>query len=160
MITIRQWASAGAVVALMAAGGCQTRTALDANGGPAAPGAEAPRGFAQFPDIPIPAGATMDLERSLVLGAHDAWVGRLAMHVGGGPGALYDFYAREMTGFGWREITSVRSEISVLTYGRGERVATVQIRGDTLRGARVDVTISPRRRQPAPRAELAVDALR
>ena len=82
------------------------------------------------------------------------------MHVGGGPGALYDFYSREMARFGWREITSVRSETSVLTYGRGERVATVQIKGETLRGARVDVTVSPRGHTPAPRADMAVESLR
>ena len=160
MNNIRRWASAGAILALVAAGGCQSRTALDANGEPATAGAEGERGFSQFPDIPIPSGATMDLDRSLVLGARDAWIGRLAMHVGGAPGALYDFYSREMARFGWREITSVRSETSVLTYARGERVATVQIRSQALRGVQVDVTVSPRGRQQAPRADLAVETLR
>ncbi len=160
MSNIRRWTSVGAVVALLATGACQERAALVSNGGPVSTGAEAERGFVQFPDIPIPSGATMDLERSLVLGARDAWIGRLAMHVGGGPGALYDFYSREMGRHGWREITSVRSEVSVLTYGRGERVATVQIRGVTLRGTRVDVTVSLRGHRPAPSADLAVERLR
>ena len=160
MSNIRRWASAGAVLALVAARGSQSRTALHANGEPATAGAERERGFAQFPDIPIPSAATMDLDRSLVQGARDAWVGRLAMHVGGGPGALYDFYSREMVRFGWREITSVRSETSVLTYDRGDRVALVQIWRNALRGARVDVTISPRGRQRAPRADLSVAPLR
>ena len=160
MSNIRRWTSVGAVVAVLAAAGCQGSPALDANGDPAAAGAMNEHGFTRFPDIPIPSGATMDLDRSLVLGARDAWIGRLAMHVGARPSALFDFYSREMGRFGWREITSVRSETSVLTYSRGERVATVRIRGVTLRGAQVDVTISPRGRPPAPNADVAVETLR
>ncbi len=160
MSNIRRWTSVGAVVAVLAVAGCQGSPALDANGDPAAAGAMDERGFTRFPDIPIPSGATMDLDRSLVLGARDEWIGRLAMHVGGRPGALFDFYSREMARFGWREITSVRSETSVLTYSRGERVATIQIRSVTLRGAQVDVTISPRGRPPAPRTNVAIETLR
>ena len=109
-------------------------------------------GFDQFPDIPIPAGAAMDLERSLVLGSADEWTGRLAMTVRDSTDALYDFYHREMQKFGWQEVTTVRSEISVLTFSRGDRVATVQIRSTTLSGALIDLTVSPRRHPVAPRS--------
>ena len=85
-------------------------------------------GFAQFPDIAVPAGATMDVERSLVLGARDAWIGRLSMNTGQSPAVSYDFFLREMPKYRWEEITTVRSETSVLTFSRDSRVATIQIR--------------------------------
>ncbi|CAN0548828.1 unnamed protein product, partial [Laminaria digitata] len=106
-------------------------------------------GFAQFPDIAVPAGAKMDVERSLVLGARDDWIGRLSMSAGGSSSEAYDFFLREMPKFGWQEITTVRSEISVLTYSRRERVATIQIRRNTLGGSAIDITVSPRCRPPA-----------
>jgi hypothetical protein len=106
-------------------------------------------GFAQFPDIAVPAGAKMDVERSLVLGARDDWIGRLAMSATGSTSEAYDFFLREMPKFGWQEITTVRSEISVLTYSRQDRVATIQIRNKTLGGSAIDITVSPRGRLPA-----------
>ncbi len=160
MSNIGRWAATGAILALLTITACQNRATLDASAEPDGTGATGERSLVQFPDIPIPSGATMDLDRSLVLGARDAWIGRLAMHVGDGQGKLYDFYSREMARFGWREITSVRSDVSVLTYSRGDRVATVQIRNRTLRGTFVDVTISPRRQGTPPRANVAVESLR
>jgi len=100
----------------------------------------------------------MDVERSLVLGARDNWIGRLAMSATGSTSESYDFFLREMPKFGWQEITSVRSEVSVLTYTRGDRVATVQIRKKTLGGSAVDITVSPRGRLTAPTASSSMPA--
>ena len=57
---------------------------------------------------------------------------------------MFDFYKKNASGFGWEEITSVRSKVSVLTYTRGERVMTVQIADRWLWGSEVELTVSPR----------------
>lgn len=108
--------------------------------------------FAQFSDVPVPAGAEMDIQRSLVLGDRDAWIGRLVIAVGLNPGRAYDFYFGEMPRFGWQPVTSVRAETSVLTYTRGGRVATIQIEGRTIAGATVSLTVSPKGAAPQPYA--------
>ena len=100
--------------------------------------------FSLFPDIIVPAGATMDVDRSLVLGGRDEWIGRLSMDVRGEPSQVYDFFISKMPVKRWQEITTVRSEISVLTYSRDERIATIQIKRKTLGGCKVDVTVSPK----------------
>jgi hypothetical protein len=111
----------------------------------------APPSLAQFTDIPIPAGATMNMERSLILGPHDTWIGRLVYTTSLGPQQVFAFFGREMPGFGWREITQVRARISILTFVRGDRAATIQIDSTTLGGAAVDFTVSPARAEsPAP----------
>jgi hypothetical protein len=107
-------------------------------------------GFAQFPDIAVPVGAKMDVERSLVLGARDNWIGRLSMDSGQNSSASYDFFLREMPKYQWQEITTVRSETSVLAYSRDNRIATIQITKKTLGGSKIDITVSPRGRPPAP----------
>ncbi len=99
--------------------------------------------FAQFKDIPIPGGAEMDMERSIILGSQDTWTGRVYLQVNISATKLFEFYKLEMPGFGWKEVTSVRAAISVLTYIRDSRVATIQILADKIQGAVVTVTISP-----------------
>ncbi len=106
------------------------------DGSPSAPS------FSQFSDIPIPAKASMDVDQSLLLGHGEGWVGRLVYTTGGNTGAIYDLYKSDMPGFGWQEITSVRASISVQTWQRADRVATVQIR-DTTFGTETIVTVAP-----------------
>lgn len=104
--------------------------------------------LAQFTDIPIPAGATMDVPRSLLLGPRDFWIGRLVFRASPRTQDTFEFYAREMPAFGWQEITRVRAETSVLTYTRDGRAATIQISTTTWGGSEVSLTVSPQA-QPA-----------
>lgn len=99
--------------------------------------------FGQFSDIPVPSGASMDLDRTLILGGGDSWMGRLSYSTRQSVGEMFDFHKAEMNRFGWQELASLRSATSVLTYQRGERVATIQIRSGTLLGAVVDFTVAP-----------------
>ncbi len=55
--------------------------------------------FTQFNDIPIPAGADLDLDQSLVLGTEEGWIGRLSLDVTYGMTDMYSFYEREMPKF-------------------------------------------------------------
>ena len=123
---------------------CENTAPLSASSRPNAEGAIAGPSFAQFSDVPVPAGAKMDLERSLVLGERDAWIGRLVMTVSANASRTYDFYFAEMPRFSWSPITTVRAGTSVLTYSRGNRVATIQISGRTLGGSDISMTISPK----------------
>lgn len=112
-------------------------------------------GFGRFTDIPVPKGADMDADHSLVLGAREAWVGRLVMRVSDDVATMYDFYARQMPGFGWRPITSVRGEVSTLTFARAERVAMVQVSSRTIWGSEIRLTMSPQHDEMAPSAAQA-----
>jgi hypothetical protein len=99
--------------------------------------------FNQFADIPIPTGAKMDLDRTLLLGSGEGWIGRLVTKNSNNINEIFSFYKSELPKFGWQEVSSVRSALSVLTYQRGSRVATVQIQGTTFGGSSVDFTVSP-----------------
>jgi len=95
-------------------------------------------------DIPIPKGATMDTERSLILSSRDRWTGRVVMKVGLSVAKAFAFYQQKMPGFRWAPVMSVQSDISVLAFTREDRAATVQIQPRTLSGSLVTVTIAPR----------------
>ena len=100
--------------------------------------------FTDSQDIPIPAGAQVITERSLILGVRDAWIGRLVLKSKLNVVAAFHFFKQRTTEFGWQEITSVRSAVSILSYTKGERVLTVQIQSHSWGGAEVSLTVSPR----------------
>lgn len=132
---------AGAVILL---GACTGSVDLPPTDTGAVPGQAPEPSFAQFSDIPVPPGVSMDIERSLVFGGRDEWIGRLVLTTSRDTGEIFDFYKQNAPQLGWQEITLVRSGTSVLTYTRGERVMTVQITNRTLRGSEINLTVSPR----------------
>jgi len=99
--------------------------------------------FSQFPDIPIPAGTHMNVEKTLVFGS-EPWFGQLALITTSNPGLTFDFYRGNLGQHHWQEITSVRAPISVLTYTQGNRILAISIRGNTFGGSEVTLTVSPR----------------
>jgi hypothetical protein len=105
-------------------------------------GAPVSASFSQFSDIPIPDKASMDVDKSLLFGRSDGWLGRLVYTTHNSPGENYDLYKTDMPAFGWQEITSVRGSTSVQTWQRGDRIATVQI-SETLLGEETIVTVAP-----------------
>ena len=103
--------------------------------------------FAQFQDIPIPDGAKMNIERTLILGENEAWIGRLVIDSTASTSSLFDFFKYRTSQFGWQEITSVRAETSVLSYSRDNRIMTIQIQSHALHaivGTQIHITMSPK----------------
>ena len=136
-------------VSSMVLGACAQGSALSSNSsspetGPNGKMATPEKSFNRFPDIPIPTGATMDTKRTLVFGSNESWYGQLALNAKHDGDSIFDFYKQELPGFGWEEITSVRADVSSLTYMRAERVATIQIAKKTISGSVITITVSPR----------------
>lgn len=145
---------AGGVVAAVLVGGmamgCTPAATVQTNGnssGAASGGTTQgvpEQSFSRFPDLPVPAGAKINLDKTVVFGSGEEWFGRITLTVGFNSDQMFDFFKQELPGFNWQEITSVRSATSVLTYQRRERIATIQISGRTLTGSDVMVTVSPK----------------
>ncbi|MGE4279173.1 MAG: hypothetical protein AB7G62_06260 [Magnetospirillum sp.] len=100
--------------------------------------------FGLLTDIPIPSGATMDNERSLILGDRDRWTGQVVMKLWKSAPESTAFYQQQMPAFGWEPIMAATSGVSVMTYIRGDRAATVQIETGSMWGSTVRVTVAPR----------------
>ena len=111
---------------------------------------ETDQSFALLTDIPIPPGADLDVEKSIVLGDLDRWTGRIILDVGQSASKAFGLYQREMPNFGWQPVMSVQAGVSVLTFTRGERAATIQIENNTIRGSTVSITVAPRQTTPIP----------
>ena len=83
--------------------------------------------FAKFKDIPIPDGAIMDMENTIIFGSDEEWFGRLAINPRLSHAETFDFFRYEMPNLNWTEITNVRSTSSVLSYEKDQRILTIQI---------------------------------
>ena len=122
-------------------------------------GTETQAAFTRFPDMPLPTKGDFDMERTMIFGGGDSWFGRLVINTSFGANEMFDFYQEHLPGYGWQEVTSLRSATSGLPYPRQDRVATIQIQERTIRGSEVTLTVSPRGLPKAsPRAGSAVPA--
>lgn len=133
-------------ILLMAAalvGACEQTAGIAPTTGPMFSDVGNAASLPQFNDMLIPAGAKIYVERTLILG-ENPWYGQLALGVTGDLPALFEQYRRDMQSLGWQEITSIRAAVSVITFMREDRVATVQIQAARLRGSEVTITVSPR----------------
>ena len=97
-----------------------------------------------YADIPIAANDELAVDQSLLLNTGEQWIGRAVLKSKMDTVQAFEYYLNNMPNHGWINITSVQSAISVLTYEKGSRVATIQIEKGTLRGSKISVTVSPR----------------
>jgi len=137
------WYISLAMTALLVVSGCTQTAQLQGGGISNSASTGTSPNTSIFPDIPIPEGANMIVDRTLVVGTQD-WFGQLALNANQGPIAIFDFYRNRLPQFGWNEITSVRAPTSVLTYDREDRILQMQISSTTLRGSEILITVSPR----------------
>ena len=100
-----------------------------------------PPSFAHFKEFPIPEQATMDLKRTLLFGSEPI-IGRLVFYAPYSQKSVFDFYMLEMAKFGWQEITMIRSQNSVLTFEKENRIATIQLSSTAVNGTDVVLDIS------------------
>ncbi len=103
--------------------------------------------FIEFNDIPIPDNSTMNIEKTLLLGEKENWIGRLLLNSSLKPDEVFNFYKLNLTKYNWVEITSVRSNISVLTYSLNERIMTIQIapvKFSTKNSSSINIIMSPK----------------
>ena len=127
--------------------GCAQHEALSPTKSPSTPSGQLQQ-FRPVSDVPIPKDATLDAERSLILSGTDDWTGRLLMTSSIANIEAFAFYKSEMPRFEWDTIMTVRSAISVLSFTRAGRAATVQIERRALGGTLITVTVA-RVQEPA-----------
>lgn len=105
--------------------------------------------FSQFSDIPIPDPATMELERTILFGMQEEWLGKMTFITPYPVGKVFDFYISEMNKFGWREIAVVRMHASTLNYERAARMASITVSPLSSEKTEVVITMMPRKQNAA-----------
>ena len=84
--------------------------------------------FAQFDDIPIPSGSSLNQEDSIIISKKQLWV--------------FDFFRNELPKFGWKKLSEIRAQSSLLNYTNENRITSIQIDSNTLFGSKVHITVT------------------
>lgn len=103
-------------------------------------------------DVPLPQGAAIKQQDTLVMGAGASWTGRLSLSIAGEPQTVFAYFRDSMPGAGWTLTSSSFSKLSLLTFSKADRVATVQMQGSNFGGNEVLITVTPAVRAAAPGA--------
>lgn len=80
-----------------------------------------------FPDIPMPSGYKIDLERSVIFSSPSQSMGKVRMVGGGDADSLYRFFEKEMPANGWTIVNAFQSETSSLYFAKPGRFVAVII---------------------------------
>ncbi len=135
--------------ALLVAVGLAAGLSGCANTGSATSVAVGPDGKVQNPvqllgQLPLPPGAAIRAEQSLIIGAGDNWVGRVVLDVGRDFDAAYRFFLETYPAQGWTVVSAVRGKNSFLVMTRQERTATFEMVDGGMMGSSVSLTMAPR----------------
>jgi len=141
---MRAWASL--MAAALAVLGCAQTAPVHPTSSAGAAGATGGQGKSvatNFPDLPMPQGAKINVDKTLVVGTQ-TWFGQLTLDTSQSADTMFEFYSRELANYGWRRIAAVRAPTSILTYDRDNRVLAIAIQPSRVYGSEVTVTVSPR----------------
>ena len=128
--------------------------AVGESAGPPPPAAQQPAAVAPSaapppPDaalvgsLPIPSGAKILSNESVIIGSGDNWVGRLTLNVGRDVAGTYNYFLDSFQQQGWTLQSAVRSKTSLLVFTRAGRSATIEFQPDRIfDGALVTITMA------------------
>lgn len=94
-------------------------------------------------DVPLPQGAVIKQQESLVMGSGTAWTGRLSVAVPGDAQQVFAWFRDGLPGAGWTLTSSSFSKLSLLTFTKAERIATVQMQAGSFGANDVLITVAP-----------------
>lgn len=106
-------------------------------------GSDIPQAFANFPDIPFPENAYLDLNDTKALGSGENWIGSIAYTAPYNASRIFDFYISEMPKLRWVEVAVVRTRISQMTYFRDNRALQILIESNGKNNSKITVTAIP-----------------
>lgn len=142
--------SALPMAAMLVLSGCAQTAAIAPSGGTViGKDGKGKQVSTQFSDLPVPKGAKMNVDKTVVVGTK-IWFGQLTLDTSHGADVMFNFYSRELPNYGWRRIASIRAPTSILTYERHNRVLYIAIRPSRIRGSEVTITVSPKEEAPPP----------
>ena len=98
--------------------------------------------LAEFDDLPIPLNSKLDKEKSIIFSKKDGWYGRLTFNTSEKQINVYDFFRNELPKFGWKKLSEISSETSILNYQNQSRLALIQIKENLIYGSNVMVTVT------------------
>ena len=84
----------------------------------------------------------MSREESIIISRKIGWSGRLVFETTEDQIEVFDFFRNELPKFGWKKLSEIRSDSSLLNYSNKNRLASIQIVDNTFFGSTVSITVT------------------
>lgn len=78
-------------------------------------------------DMPLPQGAKINNDQSLILGGGPQWTGRIVISTPQRSTDTFTFFRDQFPGAGWTGVSSIKAKTSILVFVKGDRTVTVEI---------------------------------
>lgn len=111
---------------------------------------EAQTPIAKIPDVVLPPRSTIDVERSIVLGGDEQWMGRIVLTTPEPVVRVSDLIRTGMNSRGWRSVSQQTGDEGTFIFVRASRTASISVRGGGLGGTSVVILVLPRDGAAAP----------
>ncbi len=107
-------------------------------------------------EMPLPLGAKINNEASLILGSGENWTGRVVLSIPLGTAEVFNTIREQFQAGGWTLLSSVKAKNSILVLTRQERTVTLEISegGGIGNSSQIVMSVAPRNNntpQPARR---------
>ena len=99
--------------------------------------------LSEISDIPIPSKSIIDLEKTLIIGKGNDWMGRLSLINKKNSEEIYSFFLYEMAKFSYKEKSSIRSEVSTLIFENNKKAIFIKISKLNFRKTYIEITATP-----------------
>ena len=119
---------------------CTVERLVPTKGPDGEPGTEL--NFAQFDDIPIPVSSSLNQKDSIIISKSSGWLGRLVFDSNKKQLWIFDFFRNELPKFGWKKLSEIRADSSLLNYTNEKRIASIQIFSNALIGSTVSISVT------------------
>ncbi len=142
-LNIARFSHASGVLLLCAALAACSSVPLGSNEGSGSSGALT--GLELLGQTELPIGSKIIPGQSLIIGAGDNWVGKVALDAGQDAASTYAFFLQALPAKGWVLLSAVRGPRSILVFNKGERTITIDIaEGSAISNAKIEMTMAPR----------------
>jgi hypothetical protein len=97
-------------------------------------------------EMPLPQGARILGQDSLIIGRGDNWVGRVQVAGLQGATDIYAFFQSEYPKAGWTTVAATKAKVSILVFTKGDRTVTVEVSDGPFSGPKslMTITASPK----------------
>ena len=128
------------ILFLLTVGSCGQNQLVPVRGPESDPGQEL--NFSEFNDFPIPINSKLIKDQSIIIAKKKGWLGRLSFTTSESQLTVYDFFRNELPKFGWKKLSEISSDTSILNYQNQSRLALIQIKENLIYGSNVMVTVT------------------
>lgn len=111
---------------------------------------EAQTPISKVPDVVLPPRSAIDVERSIILGSDDQWLGRIVLTTPENVASVGELIRNGMVSRGWRPVAQQSGGEGAFIFMRSARTASISVSAAGMSGARVVILVLPRDGAAAP----------